>query len=145
MCDVCEQAAGVVAANYGGTIDAEEVRKIVRAFQDESEKIIAEEAVDMPIPETIEIPAPGEIPMELLHAVASFSAGPIVLISATPLDGNEVALGVRTASIFGSVSEELTLSMLREAVKSVDSPLTETGGVTEDGKIVFPAYRGRVL
>lgn len=94
MCDTCDQAAERVAAQYNGTIDAEEVRKIVRAFREESEAILeAEMTVG---PEAERDNAAPSIPemIEVVHGPASLvelyplGMRPYVLIEAEPITGD---------------------------------------------------------
>jgi hypothetical protein len=152
------EAAEAVATNYGGTLDAEEIRAIVRAFRDESEKIMGRdmdaaitEALDGAVPISEEewtaavaaLAEPQEpeeegIPAGIMASLVAFANGPVVVLAAS---GGGRVLTTKAAGHGGDA--ELVVRMLTMARDAIDSPLAETGGVTADGAIVAPMKRGR--
>lgn len=82
----------------------------------------------------------GEIPNEILSMLVAAVGGPVVVVAASPREDGMALVQVRAGG--ASRSRELAERLLESALETVRSPLSETGGVTEDGRIVFPMTRG---
>jgi hypothetical protein len=123
------EAADRVAAVYGGTIDAAEVRAIVRAFQREADQILGVEQTT-PIP--IEIPDESGIPSAMLQTLVAFTGGPVVVVATS---GDYITTQAR-----GYQSQEQALELLNYAVLGVQNP---NGAVTEEGILVAPMQENR--
>lgn len=129
MCDVCEEAANTVAAQYGGTIDPEEVRKIVRAFREESERILERDAAPADAPDiehAEDAPGFAEFLDALGVQVAEVSlvplgARPYVLIEAEavgePQDG--LTSVMVTAVCGGGITNEGAVEVMGKALEQV--------------------------
>lgn len=134
MCDRCEEAAGVVAAQTEGAMDTEDVLRIVRAFNAAADAL-AEADVLRSGPEAEQITDGGE-PDGFLEALVSgglvsmvemypLGARPFVLIEAEEVsddpnpDGTvNVAVTARTG---GGLHHEAAISVIRTTLAQVEA------------------------
>ena len=135
MCDTCETAAARVAADLDGALDADDIRAIVRAFNDASDAVIAEQASPVG-PEVERIPGAENEEDGFLEAMIGgglvtmvemypLGARPFILIEAEQVtddpnpDGTvNVAVSARMG---GGLSEDAALSLLHTTVTQVEA------------------------
>jgi hypothetical protein len=132
MCSTCEQAAAaVVEAGASEGLDAEAVRRVVRAFNDAGDHLLAPEAFG-PEQEQTEA-APGEdefldamIGAGLVSVVEMYPLGrlPFVLIEAEEIgeaaDPAKVAVAV-SARAGGGMTKDAASAILRTALAQVEA------------------------
>jgi hypothetical protein len=147
MCDRCEAAAKVVADTTDGALDAEDVRRIVRAFNDASDQIEAAEIAEAIESGAIDLETMAKereedrtaIPGFIMEALVAGIGGPVVVLGAVPHgEGGEAMLTIQCAGTGGPV---LAAKMAASAAETLSSPIIETGGVGPDGSIVSPMRR----
>ncbi len=131
MCDVCQEAAEAVAATTDGALDAEDVRRIVRAFQEESERVMEKQAAE---PVGPDVEQDGDAPgfEEFVEALGGRIAEirmvplgitPYVLIEAEQLDSPSAEDGrvhiAVSATMGGGITDEAALEVMEKAVEQV--------------------------
>ena len=139
MCDVCEKAADLVVAREANcSLTADEVREVVRAFKTAVNEI-DEDAAAMDAVQALSQDAgamiqeeawqaAGQIPTQLLDLLMLAVGGPVVVVGARMPS----ALLINVAG----VTREGAIELLKRGYEGFSDPLAETGGVTEDGKLV---------
>jgi hypothetical protein len=152
MCDRCEAAAKVVADTTDGALDAEDVRRIVRAFNEAADTIEAVEQaqeiasaiesgeIDVQAMAAEQEADPGSIPGFIMEALVAGIGGPVVVLGARPMD-TETGEAMLTIQCAGTGGPVLAAKMAASAAETLSSPIIETGGVGPDGSIVSPMRR----
>ncbi len=142
MCDVCEEAAEAVAGTTGGALDAEDVRRIVRAFNETSDAILerrgAQAYAGQDAPPLIESVGPEDRvdEDEFLGALVEgglvsvvtpvlLGARPFVLIEA--VEARDDGLATCSMMAGGGLSQRDALSLLRSGLEAA-----EQAGTTPD-------------
>jgi hypothetical protein len=82
---------------------------------------------------------PGSIPGFIMEALVAGIGGPVVVIGARPIEGDEqTGNAALTVQCGGTGGPKLAAKMCASALEALSSPVVETGGFTADGSLVSP-------
>lgn len=144
MCDRCETLEAATAAELN--LDTEEVRRVVETYVKFADAFASDDSEPSPEEKDAEELVwreSGFVSREILDALIVQCGGPVVVVAARgAMDGSGVVV---TTTCAGLGERDLATKMLREALRGIESPLAETGGVMEDGSFVAPMRVRRVL